>query len=196
MKKILFLIPLLIARIAAAQSANDLFENIDPYQKPAVKNPQQTAPVYPGSKPVYPSPQNKTAPQQVYQPPQYNIPSQQVVAPVYPGAQQQAPQQIYQPPQYKTPPPPNADALKVFGNGSGYQNSYSGQMQQQYGSEEGPAWQDPRTIDPAKEEKNYENRLKEGLEKPLPKRNITIGDDRIDELRSRVNALAVPKAKK
>lgn len=195
----LFLISLLITRIAAAQSANDLFEKIDPYQKPAAVSPQQPQPYgYPPQQaaPNYPGYQQQ-APLQVYQPPHYQLPPQQPqqpVAPTYQGYPPQAPQQVYQPPHYQPPAPVNPDAVKVFGNG--FENLYQGQTQQQPAEYEEPAWQNPGAIDPGKEEKNYETRLKEGLEKPLPKRNITIGDDRIDELRNRVNALAVPKAKK
>lgn len=180
MKKILFLflISLLAASMAAAQSTNDLFEKIDPYQKQPGTNPQQQVP---------------------QQPQAYGNPAQQQVAPAYPGYPQ-AQQQGYQPPQtypvYQPPAPANPDAVKVFGNGFDFKSLYPGQVQQQPGYSEQPAWQDLSTIDPGKEEKNYESRLKEGIEKPLPKRATTIGDDRIGELRDRVNALAVPKAKK
>ncbi len=196
----LFLISSLLANTAVAQSANDLFERIDPYRTPPAAQAQQQAPAYPGYQQPqtgyqaptyggYPSPQPQTAP--AY--PSYQQPQAGYQAPSYGGYPSQQPQAAPAYPGYQQPTPINPDALKVFGNG--FENFYPGQMQQQAPAYEQPAWQDPGTIDPGKIEKNYEARLKEGMEKPIPKRTTTIGDDRIDELRNRVNALAVPKAK-
>lgn len=186
MKKnlLLLLISLFFSHEALAQSSNDLFERIDPYQQPApaVNNPPSQQP---GAQ-AYPYPQAT----------QYNYaqPGQQT-APGYPQPQGYQQPQTY--PAYQPPAPVNPDAVKVFGNDFDFKNLLPGQTPQQpQGYVEPPIWQNPSTIMPGEEEKNYETRLKEGMDKPLPKRPTTLGDDHIDELRDRVNSLKVPRVQK